>query len=154
HPISGEFTFGATEAADDSGTAATDDAADDSGTAATDDAATTEDEDAGTDEAPAEEQTEAAEAAEAVQDDGGQDGPVGEAPEEGFPWCLIFAVAAVGVALALVVRARRQLQDRPGQEPGRVDQEGDPDLKPDHPSAAGPGSGDPDTAGPDQHDQD
>lgn len=109
HPVSGEFTFeaaaaagaqadGADASADDEGTdGAADDAAEDDATAggeAAEDSA---------DQAPAEEPADAA--------------PVAGEAQGSFPWGLLFALAGVGVVLALVVRARRQLRDQAAARP-------------------------------------
>ena len=140
HPVSGEFTFeaaaaagaqadGADASADDEGTdGAADDAAEDDATAggeAAEDSA---------DQAPAEEPVDAT--------------PVAEETQGSFPWGLLFALAGVGVVLALVVRARRQLRDQagartPAQAPG---QRPDPDQDPG--GGPQPGTGqDPDADG-------
>lgn len=104
HPVSGEFTFSATEAAGGEPEDPADGTEDDDG-AATQDDIVTEDEGAA-----------------AAQDDAAGPGDVDDsmdpaAAEGTFPWGLIFALAAVALVLALVVRARRQLRDREESAP-------------------------------------
>ncbi|MGC0141451.1 copper resistance CopC family protein [Pseudactinotalea sp. Z1732] len=118
HPVSGAFTFTAAEATGpeagsepDAGDAAQDATEDDEartseGAGDTD----TGDEAAGADAAGADAQNPADEVAETEAQ------PL-------LPWGLIFALAGIGMVLALVVRARRQLRDREEAGPRAIDPE-------------------------------
>ncbi|MGC0249197.1 copper resistance CopC family protein [Pseudactinotalea sp. Z1748] len=117
HPVSGEFTFTAAEA-----TGPEAGSEPDAGDAAPD---ATEDGEARTGEGAGNRDTDAGD--EAAGGDAAAQAPADEVPETEaqplLPWGLIFALAGVGVVLALVVRARRQLRDREEAGPRAIDPE-------------------------------
>lgn len=119
HPISGEFTFTAADAtgaeAGSAPGADEDDAAQD---ATEDDEARTSEDEGAVDTDTGDE----AAGADAAAQDPADEVPGTEA-QPVLPWGLVFALAGVGVVVALVVRARRQLRDREEAGPRAIDQE-------------------------------
>lgn len=115
HPVSGEYTFGI----EGDGSAVgeevdpTEDATDD-GSGVSEDAAATDDAAGGSDD---------------TQGAASDDGPLAEdLPGGAAPWGAVFALALAGLVIVLVIRARRQLQERVQDEQRR--DFGDPEQPP------------------------
>jgi len=143
HPVSGEFTFQAAAAAgadqqegDEAGEDSESGAAQDgSGAAQNETEPEAAEDDAAADAEEEAAQQPAADPAEAADD------PAADDAEDSFPWGLLFALAGVGVVLALVVRARRQIRDQTDARAAGYDQDRDSnaaassDRSPDEPGA-------------------
>src|SRR5690625_115355 len=136
HPVSGEFTFEAAAAAgadQQEGDEAGEDS--ESGAAQNETEPEAAEDDAAADAEEEAAQQPAADPAEAADD------PAADDAEDSFPWGLLFALAGVGVVLALVVRARRQIRDQTDARAAGYDQDRDSnaaassDRSPDEPGA-------------------